>query len=55
MERYAAWRNEPSTAQQINFLLRLGANTTERDMLKIALTMTKGQVCMDLTSVELSR
>jgi hypothetical protein len=44
MERYAPWRNETSTAAQINFLLRLGANSREQDTMKVALTMNKGEV-----------
>lgn len=48
MERCAAWRDEPSTARQINFLLRLGANSPASDILKVALTMNKGQASNDL-------
>ncbi|KAJ9100033.1 hypothetical protein QFC20_005557 [Naganishia adeliensis] len=49
MKRYAPWRNEASTAAQINLLLRLGAKSREQNIMKVALTMNKGEVCSIIT------
>ncbi|KAJ9102888.1 hypothetical protein QFC19_004618 [Naganishia cerealis] len=54
LQRFAPWRNEPSTAAQLSILLRLGSNCREPDLFKVALSMQKGDVAALITDTTMN-